>query len=48
MSFYDEVLDRTVEVMGTNERAVEWLEKMSATLQATPKVDCTGKSGGVL
>lgn len=45
MSFYEEVLDRAIEVLGTKERAVEWLEKMSATLKATPKDLCATRAG---
>lgn len=45
MSFYDEVLDRAIEVLGTQENAIDWLDKMSDTLQATPKKLCATREG---
>jgi len=37
MSNYEVALDRAVEVLGDNERAIEWLDKMSHTLGSSPK-----------
>ncbi len=37
MSNYDIALDRATEVLGTRERAEDWLEKMSGTLGNSPK-----------
>lgn len=37
MSYYDVALIRATEVLGTKERAEEWLSKMSGTLGASPK-----------
>ena len=45
MPFYDEVLDRAIDVFGANEKAIEWLEKASATLDATPKDLCATRQG---
>lgn len=45
MSYYDEALDRAIEVLGTKERAVEWLEKMSASLGASPRNLLDSKDG---
>ncbi len=36
MSYKDEALHRAVEVFGSEERAQDWLEKMSAELGSTP------------
>jgi len=45
MSFYAEVLDRAIEVLGTKESAVDWLEKMSGTLKLSPKDLCSTREG---
>jgi len=45
MPLYEEVLDRAIEVLGTKENAIDWLEKMSATLEATPKDLCSTRDG---
>ena len=37
MSYYENCLDRAIEVFGTPERALDWLEKMSAELGAAPR-----------
>ena len=37
MSYYDAALDLAIDVLGTKERAAEWLEKMSASLGSAPK-----------
>jgi uncharacterized protein (DUF2384 family) len=33
----ERVLDKAADVLGTRERAEEWIEKRSATLGATPR-----------
>ena len=37
MSFYSDCLNRAIDVLGTQDRAEDWLEKMSAELGAAPK-----------
>jgi len=37
MDYYATALERATEVLGTEEKAEEWLNKMSATLGCSPK-----------
>lgn len=45
MSYYDEAFKRAVEVLGSEDRAEEWLDKMSATLGSPPKELCETRQG---
>jgi len=37
MSHYETALERATEVLGDEEKAIEWLEKMSGTFSKSPK-----------
>ena len=45
MSFYKTALERATEVLGDKERAVEWLEKMSAAFEKSPKEILSDQDG---
>ncbi len=45
MSYYDDALDRELEVLGTKGRAEEWLDKMSESLGASPRKLLDSKEG---
>ncbi len=45
MSYYDDALDRATEVLGTKERAEEWLDKMSDSLGSSPRKLLDSKEG---
>jgi len=45
MSYYSDALNRAIEVFGTEERAEDWLEKMSAELGSAPKQLLDTKDG---
>ena len=45
MSNYDIALDRATEVLGNQERAEEWLEKMSTTLGNSPRGILSDRAG---
>ena len=45
MTYYAPALDRAIEVFGTQERAEDWLEKMSAELGKAPKDLLNDKEG---
>ena len=45
MSYYDDALDRAMEVLGTKGRAEEWLDKMSASLGVSPRKLLDSKEG---
>ena len=44
-SYYSDALSRTVEVFGSEERAKDWLEKMSTELGSAPKELLNTKEG---
>jgi uncharacterized protein (DUF2384 family) len=37
MSFHETALNRAIDVLGDENRAKDWLEKMSSTLGSSPK-----------
>ena len=45
MSYYDDALNSATEVLGTRERAEDWLEKMSAELGSPPRELLNTKDG---
>ena len=45
MSYYDDALDRAMEVLGTKGRAEEWLDKMSESLGVSPRKLLDSKEG---
>ena len=45
MSYYETALDRATEVLGDNERAVDWLEKMSDAFGKSPKEILSDQDG---
>ena len=45
MSYYEDALKRATEVFGSEERAKDWLEKMSAELGSAPNELLNSKEG---
>ena len=45
MSYYETALDRATDVLGDEERAVDWLEKMSGTFGKSPKEILSDQDG---
>lgn len=45
MSYYDLALEHATEVLGSRDKAIEWLAKMSVSLGSAPQALLTDKEG---